>query len=162
MSTKIKRSNFKTFMDVNPSGTASYQLIGDGHKTGLINYNPKDTEEQYINQDTASVSLDGYAPTMPLEMTALEGDAIFELVDSLRKARSIGADAQTTIVHVWYYEGAVSGTYPAEQQSVILEVDTFGGDAGNPVQLNYTLKYNGDHTVGRYNPSSGTFAAVVW
>lgn len=160
MSTKVKRSNVASFLNVNPTGTASYQLMGDGITTALINYNPNTSTEQYIHQDTATIDTESYAPTMPIEMTAVNGDAVFEFVDALRKARSVLSDAQTQIVHVWKYETIISGSmYPAEKQPVSIAVESFGGDAGVSAKINYTINYIGSHTVGVFHVASGTFIA---
>lgn len=160
--TKVTRSQFKTFINTQPTGTATYSLLNNGVTSALINYNPNTTTEQFIDDTTATISVDSYAPTFPIEASAYEGDGVFEFVDALRKARSVGADAETDIVNVWYYEGALSGTYPAEQQTVALQIDSFGGDGGQPAKCSFTFNFVGNHTVGRYNPLSGTFAAVVW
>lgn len=158
MSTKVKRSNIASFLNVNPTGTASYQLLGDGVTTALINMNPNITTETYIHQDTASISVDSYAPTVPIEMTCVNGDGVFEFVDALRKARSVLGDAETQIVHVWKYETIVSGSmYPAEKQTVAIAIDSIGGDGGTPAKLNFTINYVGAHTVGHYHLASGTF-----
>ena len=70
---KIKRSQIKTFMDITPSSTATYKLISDGVTTGKINMNPKTTEETYIGEDSATITVDSYAPTMPVGATAVSG-----------------------------------------------------------------------------------------
>lgn len=158
MSTKVKRSQIATFINCNPTGTASYQLLGDGVVTNTTNLNPKTTNETYIHQDTATITVDSYAPTAPVEMTAVNGDAVFEYVDALRKARSTLSDAETYIVNVWKYETIVSGSmYPAEKQLVSVQIDSIGGDGGSPAKINFTLNYVGDHTVGHYHLASGTF-----
>jgi hypothetical protein len=160
MSTKVKRSNVATFINVNPTGTANYQLAGDGITTAIINYNPKTNEEQYISQDTATITLDSYAPAFPMEMTAVEGDNVFEYVEALRKARSVGSDAETQIVNVWKYETLISGSmYPAEKQTVSVAIENFGGDGGKNVQLKFSLNYQGNQTLGHFHVASGTFLA---
>jgi hypothetical protein len=155
---KIKRSSVKTFIltDDTPSNEV-YSLLGEGVTTGTINMNPKTTEETYIHEDTASISVDSYAPTMPVEMTAVQGDAVFSFIDGLRKDRAVLGDAETYIVNVWLYEAAVGGAYPAEKQKVSIQVDTFGGDGGAPTKINYTLNYVGDAVVGTFNPSTLVF-----
>lgn len=160
MSTTIKRSLIASYMNINPTGTASYALIGDGVTSLTINMNPSKTTEQYIHQDSATTILDAYAPSAPVEMTAKEGDSVFEMVDRLRKSRAVGSNAQTDIVNVWKYEAMISGSmYPAEYQSVIISVENFGGDAGKSSKLNYTIDFQGDPTKGHFHLASGTFLA---
>ncbi len=160
MTTKIKSSQVKSFMNTVPGGTASYDLIGDGVTSLKINYNPKTTEETYIHQDSASISVDSYAPVMPVEMTAKIGDDVFEFIDTLRKARAVGSAAETSIVNVWLYEAAVSGAYPAEKQNVSIQIDDMTMEGGVPVKINYTINYVGDVVPGTFNPTTGTFTAA--
>jgi len=159
MTAKIKSSQIKTFMNTVPGGTASYDLIGDGVTSLKVNYNPKTTEETYIHQDSASISVDSYAPVIPVEMTAKIGDEVFEFVDTLRKTRAVGAAAETTIINVWMYETAVSGAYPAEQQNVSIQIDDVTIEGGVPVKINYTINYVGDAVLGTFNPTTNTFTA---
>lgn len=154
---KIKSSQVKSFMNTVPGGTASYDLIGDGVTSLKMNYNPKTTEETYIHQDTASISVDSYAPVIPVEMTAKIGDEVFEFIDGLRKARAVGADAETSIVNVWLYEAAVAGAYPAEKQDVSIQIDDVTIEGGSPVKINYTINYVGDAVIGTFNPTTFAF-----
>lgn len=156
-STKIKRSQIMTFLDINPGGAASYKLLGDGVVSGKINYNPKTTEETDITQDSASISVDSYAPTMPVEATAKVGDDVFDFIDDLRVDRATLSDAETTIVNVWAYEAGGPSAYPAEKQTVAIQVDDFGGDGGQPAKINYTLNYVGDPIPGTFNTGTGAF-----
>ena len=161
--TKIKRSQIKTFMDVVPAGglgSETYALISDGVTTGKINMNPKTTEETYIGEDNATKTVDGYAPEMPIEATAVVGDDVFDFVDGLRIARATLGDAETTIVNVWAYETAVSpGVYPAEQQTVSISIEDFGGDGGTAAKINYTINYVGDPIVGTFDTDDSSFTA---
>lgn len=160
MAIKVKRSQVKTFLDTTPASTPTWSLLGDGVVSGKINYNPKTTEETNIHEDSASISVDSYAPAMPAEQTAKFGDEVFDFIDALRRARAVGADAETEIVNVWAYEAAVSGAYPAEKQAVAIAIEDFGGDGGQPVKINYTINYVGDALQGTFNPTTGTWTAA--
>jgi hypothetical protein len=154
---KIKRSLILTYINTTPLTSATYSLLGDGATTGTINMNPKTTEETYIHEDTASISVDSYAPTYPVEMTAISGDTVFEFVDALRKARAVLGDAETDIVNVWNYESGGPTAAPAEKQTVAIQIDSFGGDGGAPTKINYTINYVGDPTPGTFNTSTKAF-----
>ncbi len=157
MTTKVKRSEVKTFLNTTPDTTATYKLIGDGVTSGKISYNPKTSEETYIHETSASISVDSYAPTIAIEQTAKVGDDVYEFVDDLRKARAVLNDAETDIVNVWLYETPVSGEYPAEKQSVAIQIDDFGGDGGAAAKINYTLNYVGDPILGTFEPITKVF-----
>lgn len=159
MAIKIKRSEVKSFMNTTPASTATYSLIGDGVTTGTINYNPEVLTETYVHQDSGSTSLERYAPNMPVEATCKVGDEVFDFIDGLRKNRAVGADAETDIVNVWLYETPTSGEYPAEKQSVSIQIDTFGGDGGTSAKIAYTINYVGDAIPGTFNPTTKAWTA---
>lgn len=158
MATKIKRSQFRSFLDVTPGElTPDYRLLGDGVTTGAIEYNPEVTTETYIHEDSSSVSVERYAPTFPVEMTAKVGDPCFDFVDGLRKTRATLDDAETTVVNVGLYETPIGNEYPAEQQRVAIAIDNFGGDGGTSVKINFTVNFVGDPVLGTFNPTTRTF-----
>jgi hypothetical protein len=154
---KIKRSEIKTFINTTPTTTATYSLLGDGVASGKIAYNPKTESVTYIDDDNASVSVEGYAPTMAVEQVAISGNAVFEYVDGLRVARAILDDAETDIVNVWAYEAGGPTAYPAEKQTVCIAVEDIGGDGGVAAKLNYTIYYVGDPIPGTFNASTLAF-----
>lgn len=156
---KIKRSEIQTFLNTTPATTATYVLLGDGVPSGKINYNPKTTEETYIHETSASISVDSYAPTMPIEQIAKAGDGVFDFIDALRIARAVLEDAETDIVNVWMYKAGGPTAYPAEKQTVAIQIDDFGGDGGSPAKINYTINYVGDPVAGTFNASTKTFTA---
>jgi len=154
---KVKRSQFKSFLNTGTLVSPTWSLIGDGVTTAVINYNPQTVEETYIINDTASISVDSYAPNFPVEMTAISGDAVFAYVDTLRKGRSTLATAETEIVNVWMYRTPALGYYLAEKQAVSIHVDDFGGDGGAATKLNYTVNFVGDPVKGYFNPATLDF-----
>jgi hypothetical protein len=154
---KIKRSQFLTYINTTPTSTATYVLLGVGVINGTINYNPKTTEETYIHEDTATIAVESYAPTMPLEITANNGNAAFEYLDGLRKTRAVLGDCETDIVNVWNYETGGPSAAPAEKQPVSIAVDSFGGDGGTAVKLSVTLNYQGNPTTGTFNTGTSAF-----
>lgn len=153
---KIKRSTILTYIDDTPD-TENYVLLGVGVISGTINYNPNVLTETYIHEDTANISVESYAPTMPLEITADDADDAFAFLDALRKARAVLGDAETTIVNVWNYESGGPTAAPAEQQAVSIQVDSFGGDGGAATKLSVTINYQGDPVPGTFNISTGAF-----
>jgi len=154
---KIKRSQLMTFLNTTPESTATYNLIGSGVTAGSIGYNPKVEEETYIHEDNATITVEGYAPKLPLEAVAVTGDAVFEFIDALRIARATLADAETDIVNVWAYKTGGPTAYPAEKQSVSIQIDEFGGDGGASTKINYTINYIGDPIPGTFNASTKAF-----
>ena len=155
---KIPRSDIYTYIDTAPDAE-TYALLGVGVISGTINYNPNVLTETYIHQDTANISVESYAPTMPLEITADDADTAFAFLDALRVARAVLGDAETTIVNVWNYESGGPTAAPAEQQAVSVQIDSFGGEGGTAVKLSVTINYQGDPVAGTFNISTGAFTA---
>lgn len=157
---KVKRSQFALFIDTTPAATnPTWSRVGEGVTTGTLNYNPEVTTETYIHEDTATTTLERYAPTFPLEAQCINTDAIFEFVDNLRRTRAIGTAAETEILLVNLYETPTStDKYPAERQSVSIQIDSFGGDGGVTNRINFTINFMGDPTTGLYDVSANSFA----
>lgn len=157
---KIKRSEFALFLDTTPAAAATYSRVGDGFTTGTLAYNPEVTTETYIHQDTATTTLERYAPNMPLEGQCINGDPVFEFIDGLRRSRAVGSDAETDALLVYLYETPVStDQYPAELQPVTIQIDSFGGDGGVVNRINFTISFRGDPTAGTYDVSDNAFTA---
>lgn len=160
MSTKVKRSQVKTFLNTGTILSPTWSLIGDGVTTGTIQYNPKTSEETYIDQDSASIAVESYAPTMPVEATAKYGDAVFAYIDDLRRGREVLDYTETEIVNVWLYRTPALGYYLAEKQTVSIQIDSFGGDGGAATKINYTLNFISDPVIGSFNPTASAFVAA--
>ena len=154
---KVKRSLFRSFLNTGTLVSPTWSLIGDGVTTAMVNYNPQTVEETYIVDDSASISVDSYAPNFPVEMTAIAGDAVFDFIDALRKGRSVLSAAEGEIVNVWMYRTPALGYYLAEKQAVSVQVDDFGGDGGAATKLNYTINFVGDPVKGYFNPTTLDF-----
>lgn len=157
MSSTVRRSQFKTFLNTGTAEAPTWSLIGDGVTTASINYNPQTSEEVYIHEDSGTTQIESYKPTMPLEATAKKGDPAFDYVDNLRKTRAVLSAAEGEVVNVWLYETPTDGEYPAERQKVSIQIDEFGGDGGSAAKISYTLNFMGDPIIGTFNPSTLTF-----
>jgi len=159
---KIKRSLIATFVDTSgPAGSETYFLLGEGVISGKINYNPKTLEEVYISEDTANIAVESYAPTMPIQMTAIAGDEVFDYINALRVARAVLGDAETTIVNVWMYEDGGPDAYPAEQQKVSIQINDIGDEGGAAVKLNMVINYIDDPLIGTFDAETAAFTETV-
>ena len=157
---KIKRSAFRSFLNVGTLASPSWGLIGEGVTAGSIGYNPKVEEETYIHEDNTTVTVESYAPKFPIESTAIKDDAVFEFVDTLRKDRGILSAAETEVINVWTYKNPISGYYPAEKQFCSVQLDEFGGEGGSSNKINYTVNFIGDPVLGRFNPTTKVWSPL--
>ena len=154
---KIVRSKIATFLNTGSTVTPVWSLLGLGIVDAAIEYNPQTSEEVFIHQNSGNTEVESYKPTMPIEATAYNGNLAFEKIDTLRKARAVGAAAYTEIVNVWLYEAPTTGTYPAEKQNVSVQIESFGGAGGEGAKINFTLNYRGDAVPGTFNPTTSAF-----
>lgn len=161
---KIGRDKIATYINTTPSATATYALLGLGVTTGQIAMNGNVTTEQYIHQTTSYNSVDSYAPTFDVTQTAFKGDPVYDYVFDLYMNRATQSDAETEILNIYLAEaGTEVGTYIAEKQNVCIEISNYGGDAGNPVVIEYVVHFNGNHEKGTALITNGvpTFTADV-
>lgn len=154
---KVKRSEFALFLDTTPAAAPTWSRVGEGVTTGAVAYNPEVTTETYIHQDSATTTLERYAPNLPIEAQCINTDAVFEFIDNLRRTRAIGTAAETDIVMAYLYETPTAGAYPAELQPVSIQIDSFGGDGGVTNRINFTINFRGNPTVGTFNPTTLAF-----
>ena len=157
---KIKRSLFATFINTTPGQeAATWARMGKGITSQKISYNPTVTTEQYIDEDNAYSSVDGYAPSLDGTQTCYKGDPVFEYIDGLRKNRAVGAELETEVLFVYMYgEGT---NYAAEKNACVIQLGDFGGDGGGSLQMTYTVGLNGDPVIGTAVIANGapTFTA---
>ena len=158
---KIKRSEFAAFLNTTPAGTATYSRMGKGITGQTIAYNPATTSETYIHEDAATTTIDAYAPSINTPQTCYAGEPVFEYVDGLRRARAVGADAETDILLVYIYANEGSNAYAAEKCKAAIAIEEFGGDGGAPTSITYTISLNGDPEIGTATITDGavTFTA---
>lgn len=163
----IKRKQIQHFLNINPdypheleSANALYAVIGPGVPNSETDYGPKTTEETYIADDSASISTDGYEPSMGVEQTALLNDPVFDFVDQLRLDGAVEGEAETDVVNVWMYKAGGPTAFPAEQQKVSIAVEDIGDEGGKPLKINYKTNYIGTPVPGTWNNSTKVFTAT--
>ena len=152
---KIKRSDFASFLNVGSKDSLKWARMGKGITSQKISYNPQTTSETYIDEDSATTTVDSYAPTMDAPQTAYAGDPVFDYVDRLRQSRAVGADCETEMLLVYIYD-AEGTSYAAEKQKVAIQVDEFGGDGGASNVIGYTINFIGEAEKGTCAIVDGT------
>jgi len=155
---KILRSKFAMYINTTPSTTATYKLIGSGFTTAMINYNPEVTKEAYIHQDSKASVLENYSIEIPIEGKFITGNDAQDYLETKRKARSTGSNAETDVLFVYLWTTPTNtDNYACEKQPVVIAFDKFGGDGGTIMQTGCTLHGNGDPTIGVFDLSAATF-----
>ena len=152
---KIKRSQFASFLNIGTKESPTWARMGKGITSQTVAYNPASTSETYIDEDSATTSLDSYAVNIATPQTAYAGEPVFDYVDGLRRARAVGAESESQVMLVYIYDNAGSGQYSAEVNNCTIQIDDFGGDGGASVVMNYTVNLNGDPIQGKATIAGG-------
>lgn len=156
---KVQRSKFRTFINVGTPQSPDWELLGAGITTGAVAANPQVTTEQYIHEDSATTDIDSYQRSLPIEARYIDNDNALEYLEGLWVSGPPVLDAAVTqIVNVYLYRTPVGGEYPATLHNVAVAFDQYGGDAGQPINLNCTLHYRGDQVAGMFDPEGLIFA----
>jgi hypothetical protein len=148
---KIPRSRFATFLNIGTKQVPIWARCGKGLTEQTITYNAQTEEEQYIDEDSGNTFVTGYRPTISNPMTAIKGNPVFEYVDEKRIKRAVLADSETEILLVYLYKDDTGAAYPAERNDCSIQIDDFGGAAGESTALNFTINLMGDPTMGTFN-----------
>ncbi len=143
--TKIYTPKVAVFLNTSTTESPTWTRVGKGVTALPINYNPQTTTEQYIDEDSATTSTDSYQVAIDVPQTCFAGEPIFDFLDAIRQARGVGSDAACEVLIVYLY---TASPYKAEKNEASIAINDFGGDAGAPVVINWTLSLNGDPTLG--------------
>lgn len=158
---KVKRSEFATFLNTTPGSTETYSRMGKGIASQTVSYNPVTTSETYIDEDSATTNVESYGVNIATPQTCYAGEPVFDFVDDIRKNRATGSECETDMLMVYIYDKDDDGSYSAEKNKCVIQIDDFGGDGGNATVINYTINLNGDPVIGKATIKDGkvTFTA---
>lgn len=159
---KIKTSKIALFIDTGDSKSSPIWSRVRKQSELQLKYDGSTEEDNWVDQDTPSTSLEKYAVSVDGEMTCYKGDPLFEYLDNLRQKRATGTDAETKALVVYLYD-ETAGKYAAELNECTIQFSQFGGEGGGgSASLSYTITFNGDPTLGTVTVSDGapTFTAA--
>ena len=156
-SRKVKRSEFKTFLNTGTVLSPVWSLLASGVPDLSMDYGVKTTVQTDIDQETASVSVDSYAPKASADVVIKQGDTAYDYIHGLMRNRAVMGDAETEIVNVYLYDVNALTYYVAEKQTVSISIEKFGGKGGEPMQSSYTLHAIGDPVRGTFSPADLEF-----
>lgn len=158
---KAKRSQWYTFLNTGTESTPTWVREGKHTSELTAQMNPQTKTTQDVTQDTAETDITGYQPSIGISKSVSKTDPTFEFIDKIRRNRSILSDAYAQILNVDVFNEGSGGKYPAELQNVSIQIDSFGGNASDPLTIGYTYNYRGDPVKGTVTLSDGqpTFTA---
>lgn len=158
---KAKRSQWYTFLNTSTEGSPTWVREGKHTSELTAQMNPQTKTTQDVTQDTAETDITGYQPSIGISKSVSKTDPTFEFIDNIRRNRRILSDAYTQILNVDVFNEGTGGKYPAELQNVSIQIDSFGGNASDPLTIGYTYNYRGDPVKGTVTLTDGkpTFTA---
>ena len=143
---KIKRSQYQKFLDITPSSTASWKVIGIGINEASVEYNPNIETEQWIIEDSARNDHTGNQKQLSVTQRCYKNDPEFEFINA-------GRDKLNYVSHVLEIDtwGGDNGSYPAKKSDCLITIESYSGE-----EIEYTIYFNGDPEEGTASISDGT------
>ena len=138
--TKIKRSEFATYLDTTPSSTATWAILGVGITDYGIDYNPQVETEKWIIEDNARTTHESNEKQSSVSQSMYKNDPCFEFAAAGRDELNY----KTHILDIDIWNGTGS-SYPAKQTDGKLVVTRYMGENA---ELEYDLYYEGDPVIG--------------
>lgn len=126
-----------------------YNLIGQGVTSARTSPNAQTSSSQFIHQRNAAGGLSGYAPATAFTSQLDDEDPVSLFVQNIADNYLIGSDAATKLVELDTWK--TTGSNARLREGIISIDDPGSGDAGNPLDLNWTFTDQKD-------PVEGVFA----
>lgn len=145
--TKIKRSEFLTYLDTTPSTSATWKILGVGITDYAISYNPQVDTEKWIIEDNARTNHSSNQKQGSVSQTCYKNDDLFTFVQAGRDELNY----KTHILDIDMWNGN-EGSYPAKMSDGIITVTSYGGE---DQQIEWDLYYDGDAIEGTVTFSGG-------
>jgi hypothetical protein len=143
---RIKRSQFKTFLDTTPSGNSrTWKLEGWGVEEAGIDYGAQTDRIRYIIEDNARTDHTGNEKQMSITKRTYKGEPVFEFVNGARDKLNY----KTHILEVDSWNESDS-TYPAKMTDGLIVITNYSGS-----EIEYDLYFDGDTTEGTVTFADG-------
>lgn len=161
----VLRDKFLQFVKI--GGMTAFGVLGVGSTDLSMEYSPESNTYKWVTQKNGKTITTGYEVSSGVEQFIHKDDPLFEEVDKMRRALATGSDAEGQIINVYIYEavGELPTTAPADQTNISIEFSSYGGSSDDPLQIGYTINYNGTPKAGTatidYDTNSATFLATV-
>ena len=154
----IMREKAINFLDVAPTGAEDWALMNKGIESATVAYNATTNTRHFIADENATSGVSGFAKQLDITQFAYEGDATFAYIDGLFFNDAKGADADTDMLQVYLHradEATPLVAIPAKKQPVTIQLDSYGGDGGDQLQLGYNVLFRGDPIFGLVTLTDG-------
>ena len=135
---RLKRSQYKLFLDTTPSSTRTWKLEGWGVEEANIDYNPEVERTKYIVEDNARSDHTGNQKQTSMSKKTYKGEPVFEFVNACRDK----LNCKTHILEIDSWKGTGS-SFPAKETDGVIVITSYSGDV-----IEYDLYFDGDTREG--------------
>ena len=92
---------------------------------------------------------------------AYVGDALYDWLENIARNRLTLDKCKTQVltVYCWKTSSDTTGTYAADQEDVVVEIKSMGGDV-NGVSIPFDIHHTGEITTGTFATDTKTFTAA--
>lgn len=135
---RIKRSQFKLFLDTTPTSTATWKLEGWGVEEASISYNANVDRTKYIVEDSARSDHTSNDKQSSITKKTYKGEPVFEFINA-------GRDQLNYVTHILEVDSwnGTGSTYPAKKTDGLIVVTEYSGE-----EISYDLYFDGDPVEG--------------
>lgn len=154
----VMREKALNFLDVTPKDAETWALMNKGIESASVAYNATTSTRHFIGDSSATSGVSGFAKQLDVTQYAYTGDATFTFIDGLFFNDAKGADADTDMLQVFLHrapELTPLVDIPAKLQPVTIQLDSYGGDGGDQLQLGYNVLFRGDAVLGKVTITAG-------
>lgn len=157
---KIRQSvDVARYLNTAPgTSSAVWSLMGTGVKAAGNTPAAQTKSRKYINDKSATKSVNSYDWTSPYEMDQVSDEAAVDYVYNIGNRELTGSDAETEYLEV-YLDKPVSGSegsYEARKRKVAIEVADMPEEDGE-LGVTGNLLGIGDPVFGKFNVKTKTF-----
>jgi hypothetical protein len=142
---KIKRSQYRKFLDTTPSSTETWKIIGIGVNEASVEYGPEVETEKWIIEDTARSDHASNQKQLSVTQKCYKNDPEFEFINA-------GRDKLNYVSHILEIDtwSGTSGSYPAKKSDCLIAINSYSGE-----EIEYTIYFNGDPIDGTASLADG-------
>lgn len=156
----IKRAEFRSFMELNPSGSKlTYYLIGEGFTNLAESKNAQEYSRQYIHEYTERTDVVGYSPSLAYSADAHTENPVIAKIMEVTDKELTGTDAVVPIVAVNTFDEVETGKCKAYKRNYAIIPDS-KADGTDALIYTGTMRAVGDIVEGAYDLAEGTFTAT--
>ena len=142
---KNKRSQYQKFLDITPSSTASWKVIGIGITEANVDYNPQVNTEKWIIEDTARSDHESNEKQLSVTQRCYKNDPEFEFIEAGRD--KLNYTSHILEIDTW---NGNNGNYPTKKSDCLITITSYSGEV-----IEYTIYFNGDPIEGTSTIADG-------